>query len=114
MITSIYPNPTSGLFTITTNEKELDVEIYSNLGKLVYKREIKKGSQQIDLRHKAKGVYHMKLQQNIKRQYKNSLFSKRYRMNKIQTIALFHAIALVVYLTWSRLFYWIFVKYCNR
>jgi photosystem II stability/assembly factor-like uncharacterized protein len=64
--TSIYPNPTKGLFTIRTDANNMKVEIYSTLGKLVASENIIGGLQQIDLSKQKKGIYFIKLMHNGK------------------------------------------------
>ena len=55
--TSIYPNPSKGIFSIRTDANSMKVEIYSTLGKLVAKEKVIGGLQQIDLSQQPKGVY---------------------------------------------------------
>jgi len=64
--TSIYPNPTKGLFTIRTDANNMKAEIYSTLGKLVASENIIGGLQQIDLSKQKKGIYFVKLMHNGK------------------------------------------------
>ena len=64
--TSIYPNPTKGIFNIRTDASNMKVEIYSTLGRLVANEIIHGGVQQIDLSKQAKGVYFVKLMHNGK------------------------------------------------
>jgi len=64
--TSIYPNPTKGLFTIRTDANNMKVEIYSTLGKLVASENIIGGLQQVDLSKQKKGIYFVKLMHNGK------------------------------------------------
>ena len=59
--TSIYPNPTKGLFTIRTDAKNMKIEIYSILGNLVRKENIQNRIKQIDLSNEMSGVYFIKL-----------------------------------------------------
>tara|TARA_B110000196_G_scaffold88330_1_gene76640 strand:+ start:309 stop:3716 length:3408 start_codon:yes stop_codon:yes gene_type:complete len=59
--TSIYPNPTKGLFSIRTDVAELEIEIYTALGRLVLKENIIGGLKQIDLSKQTKGIYFVKL-----------------------------------------------------
>ena len=54
---SIFPNPTSGLFTIQTKtDKTTTVEILNLQGKIIYKNHIN-NTQTIDLTNNAKGIY---------------------------------------------------------
>ena len=64
--TSIFPNPTQGLFTIRTDANKMKVEIYSTLGELVASKNIIGGLQQIDLSNEAKGIYFIKLKSGNK------------------------------------------------
>ncbi|UWX59272.1 T9SS type A sorting domain-containing protein [Chryseobacterium oranimense] len=57
--TSIYPNPTSGPFTINKEESG-QAEIYSQDGKMLKKLELKKGNNQADLSELPNGVYILK------------------------------------------------------
>jgi hypothetical protein len=59
--TLIYPNPTKGIFNIRTDANNMQVEVYSTLGRLVANEIIHGGMQQIDLSKQAKGVYFVKL-----------------------------------------------------
>ena len=59
--TSIYPNPTKGIFNIRTDANTMKVEVYSTLGRLVANEFIQGGLQQIDLSKQPKGVYFVKL-----------------------------------------------------
>ena len=64
--TSIYPNPTKGMFSIRTDIADLKLEIYTALGRLVANEIISGGIQQIDLSRQTKGVYFVKLIHNGK------------------------------------------------
>ena len=59
--TSIYPNPSKGIFSIRTDANSMEVEIYSTLGKLIAKENVIGGLQQIDLSQQPKGVYFVTL-----------------------------------------------------
>jgi len=63
---SIYPNPTKGIFSIRTDADNLDISIYTTLGKLVLDDEIINGLRQIDLRKQSKGIYFVKLKSGNK------------------------------------------------
>ncbi|CEJ68570.1 hypothetical protein BN1195_00858 [Chryseobacterium oranimense G311] len=56
---SIYPNPTSGPFTINTEENG-QAEIYSQDGKLLKRLELKKGNNHADVSELPNGVYILK------------------------------------------------------
>ncbi len=67
-IISVYPNPTKGKFTISsteTNIAKLKLEVLDVNGRIVYKNQVlnTKGfiSENIDLSHRAKGIYIMRL-----------------------------------------------------
>ena len=64
--TSIYPNPTKGIFSIRTDSDNLEVSIYSTLGELVLKEKIIDGLKQIDLSNQSKGIYFVKLKSGDK------------------------------------------------
>ena len=64
--TSIYPNPTKGIFRIRTDSDNLEVSIYSTLGELVLKEKIIDGLKQIDLSNQSKGIYFVKLKSGDK------------------------------------------------
>ena len=64
--TSIYPNPNKGVFSIRTDANNMEVEIYSILGKLVAKENVIGGLQQIDISQQPKGVYFITLTYNGK------------------------------------------------
>jgi hypothetical protein len=64
--TSIYPNPTKGIFTIRTDVDDLEVEIFTTLGKLIWKEKIRGGLEQIDLSTANKGIYFVKLKNGNK------------------------------------------------
>ncbi|MFN1219330.1 T9SS type A sorting domain-containing protein [Chryseobacterium kwangjuense] len=58
---SIYPNPTSGPFTVKT-EDNAEAEIYSQDGKLLRNLDMKKGTNQTDISELPNGVYILKTQ----------------------------------------------------
>jgi len=64
--TSIYPNPTKGIFSIRTDASHMEVEVYSTLGRLIAKEIISGGLQQINLSKEPKGIYFVKLVHNKK------------------------------------------------
>ena len=64
--TSIYPNPTKGIFNIRTDSKKLDVEVYNLMGELITTTIVRNGLQQINLSNNAKGIYFIKLKSETK------------------------------------------------
>jgi photosystem II stability/assembly factor-like uncharacterized protein len=67
VIETVYPNPTSGQFKLNFadyNGEEIEVEIRSLSGKLVYKNNFDEQSNTINLDHLADGVYVLQVQKN--------------------------------------------------
>lgn len=58
-VISIYPNPTSGSFSIQT-EDNAPAEMYSQDGKLIKKLDMKKGTNQADISELPNGIYMFK------------------------------------------------------
>jgi hypothetical protein len=59
---SIYPNPSTGVFNISTSSADINVAIHSIDGKLIINNlNIKKFNQSIDLSHVEKGIYLVKV-----------------------------------------------------
>jgi uncharacterized protein (DUF433 family) len=54
---NIYPNPTTGIFTITGNVKNATVNVMSITGEVIYQNNIIDNSSTIDLSNNAKGLY---------------------------------------------------------
>jgi hypothetical protein len=66
-----YPNPTSGIFQISTNELTRDdyaVEVFNSLGGLIYKATVQKSEMQsqVDLSGYSSGIYLLKIQSGNK------------------------------------------------
>jgi len=59
VVTSIYPNPSDGMFSISGENIE-SIEVYDITGKLVMQQNINASNATIDLTNKAKGIYTMK------------------------------------------------------
>ena len=61
--TSIYPNPSKGLFSIEVDQKNIGspYQILDNLGRLIDKGVIRELSQDFDLSDKPKGVYRIQV-----------------------------------------------------
>ena len=57
-IVPVYPNPTSGKFTI---EAKGDLEIYNTLGEKIYEQEINTSTTEIDLATQPKGIYFVRI-----------------------------------------------------
>ncbi|MEO8760896.1 MAG: LamG-like jellyroll fold domain-containing protein [Bacteroidia bacterium] len=55
--TSIYPNPSNGIFSITLENKILNIEIRNILGERIYTKQISSNDNHIDLSGNPKGVY---------------------------------------------------------
>ncbi|MEC7646254.1 MAG: T9SS type A sorting domain-containing protein [Bacteroidota bacterium] len=64
--TSIYPNPTKGVFNIKTDAKKLEVTISNIMGEIVENTTITNRLQQINLRKQAKGIYFITLKSGEK------------------------------------------------
>lgn len=64
-ITSVYPNPTNGLFTIelTTKEKQF-LELYDMTGNVVLFQAVENGKATIDANYLAAGIYNMSIKGN--------------------------------------------------
>ncbi len=61
---SIYPNPTTGLFTIelgVETGEAFELEIYNAVGEIVYTEQSTTQLSKIDLTNRARGVYYMKI-----------------------------------------------------
>ena len=57
----IFPNPSTGIFTIQTNNMDIEtIEIYSLQGNLIYKQAINNSESIIDLSNLSKGSYFLK------------------------------------------------------
>ncbi len=62
MQVSIYPNPSNGIFTITSNKIEkTKIEIYNSIGECILNRELTKGTDDINLSDLPNGIYSIKL-----------------------------------------------------
>ena len=75
---SIYPNPSSGLFSIDMNglkpDEQFSLELINSLGQVVEARSIASSSSQLhhslDWRHLPKGLYHIQLQSKQRKAHK--------------------------------------------
>ncbi len=61
----IYPNPSTGIFTIDTKE-EVQIEVYDLVGKLIKKENIHIGVNSIDITNYASGVYLLRVNKSGK------------------------------------------------
>ena len=57
----IYPNPTSGIFTIQSSEKNYTIEIINLLGEKIYSSTINSNKSEIDLSKQPQGIYFIKM-----------------------------------------------------
>jgi hypothetical protein len=75
---SVFPNPSSGLFSIDMNglkpDEQFSLELINSLGQVVEARSIASSSSQLhhslDWRHLTKGLYHIQLQSKQRKAYK--------------------------------------------
>ncbi len=56
-LVSVYPNPSKGLFNVQLKQGPAEVEVRDLSGKLITRRKMVAGNQQLDLTEQAKGVY---------------------------------------------------------
>tara|TARA_B100002052_G_scaffold71305_1_gene64635 strand:- start:12406 stop:15090 length:2685 start_codon:yes stop_codon:yes gene_type:complete len=63
---AIYPNPTAGIFTIRTDLDNIEIEIYSTIGRLVLKKNLLGGLHTINISDQPKGIYFIKIQNGTK------------------------------------------------
>ncbi|HYD22365.1 MAG TPA: T9SS type A sorting domain-containing protein, partial [Flavipsychrobacter sp.] len=57
---NIYPNPSSGRFTMQNNSgKEMNINVFNNTGSLVYTTAVKGTEVSVDLGNQPAGVYHL-------------------------------------------------------
>ena len=63
---AIYPNPTTGIFTIRTDLDNIEIEIYSTIGRLVLKKNLLGGLHTINISDQPKGIYFIKIQNGTK------------------------------------------------
>lgn len=60
-IFSIYPNPSNGVFDISSNATRSEITIYNSLGENVYSIFSTKGTSKIDISNQPAGVYFLKM-----------------------------------------------------
>ncbi|MBI4931409.1 MAG: T9SS type A sorting domain-containing protein [Bacteroidetes bacterium] len=58
---NIYPNPSSGTFTIETTEQESELIILNTLGEIILSQKIQNGKTEIDLSNQPNGIYFLHL-----------------------------------------------------
>ncbi|HLG36278.1 MAG TPA: T9SS type A sorting domain-containing protein [Bacteroidia bacterium] len=63
---SVYPNPSNGIFTITSREEITSVEIYNEIGEQVCNSKAGCQKQEIDLSTQPKGIYFIKVKSEDK------------------------------------------------
>jgi hypothetical protein len=56
---TIFPNPSNGNFEISVNilDESFSIEIYNNIGQIVFQKEMDKDSERVDLSLQANGIY---------------------------------------------------------
>ena len=59
---SVYPNPSSGNFTITSITEITSIKIYNVLGEFVFSSQPQTTNYELDLQNKSKGVYFLEMQ----------------------------------------------------
>jgi len=58
---SVFPNPSTGIFTISSSEKISVIEIYNTLGQIIYQSKVQSPTSNIDLSDKPKGIYFLRI-----------------------------------------------------
>jgi hypothetical protein len=63
---TLFPNPNNGLFKVSTMESELirHIEVFNNLGQMLYRFEPKSSFYNVDIRNQEKGFYIVKIYTN--------------------------------------------------
>ena len=61
LLTSLYPNPNNGTFSIDTKLEKVEFKIYDGLGMLVYTGVVVNDKRVVDISHLAKGLYFVEL-----------------------------------------------------
>ncbi len=71
MKTDLFPNPTSGEFTVTVNKlnENSALEIYNTTGQLIKQEPLKDLKTKINLNEQAKGVYLVRITENSRPVY---------------------------------------------
>ncbi len=67
-IINVYPNPSSGEFTITSNKRINEILVYTNNGMLISRMKLDENKAKIDLKYKPSGMYfiHIKADDSFK------------------------------------------------
>ncbi len=65
-IFSLFPNPNNGNFIINTNSESMQLNIINVLGQKVFKQDLKKEINMIDVGHLPHGIYYVVLKNNAK------------------------------------------------
>lgn len=60
-LTIVSPNPSSGIFTVTSEQEITAIEIYNVLGEKIFKSEMRDKKYEIDLSAQTKGIYFIKV-----------------------------------------------------
>lgn len=72
----IYPNPSSGTFTIRSEEKISNIEVINMLGEKIYSAQINSSQDVIDLSKTMSGIYFLRTKTESKIIYKTIIISK--------------------------------------
>ncbi len=67
-IINVYPNPSSGEFTITSNKRIKEIVVYTNNGMIISRMKLDENNAKIDLKYKPSGMYfiHIKADDSFK------------------------------------------------
>ena len=68
MIINVYPNPSTGMFTVDLNKDWSggEAKIYNVLGEKIYQSSIINNKSEIDLRKQSKGIYYLQISNSDK------------------------------------------------
>ncbi len=58
---SVFPNPTSGVMEIVSDEVMEQIEVMDVTGKVVFSEKLKVKSEKLDISHLSEGVYYLKV-----------------------------------------------------
>jgi len=62
----IYPNPSTGLFTVEMEKKQATLQIFDITGKLIWKQNIQQSKTLVDIQQFSKGIYLLRINQGQK------------------------------------------------